>query len=150
MRGIADPQRIGAVTANYPAFQADNRVLVLIIAAAALCSVRLSNRIGARWALMVVPRAARPLERRAPHPVQPAGARELRARCCRQAAAGRLGLYRVLSNEYQGLENHLASQRVRSALIPRQRTATLYELLGGKNAGATSEAQPASCWPCDT
>ena len=151
MRSLADPQRIGAVTANYPAFQADTvRVLVLIVAAAALCNVALSRAASAEpggvfW--WVTSRAARPVERRAPlHPVQPAGPESFAPDSIVRTLQADSGVYRVLSiNEYQGLENYMMSQRVRAVLGYHGNELQRYdELLGGKNEWAQHrKPQPA-------
>jgi membrane protein YfhO len=139
MRGLADPQRLSAVGANYPAFQADVvRVLVLTLAAAALCAFRLSNRLGgARWSLLMGGLVLLDLwtvERRyiqfSP-PARDSFAPDAVVRTLRADS----GLYRVLSlNEYQGLENYFMSQHIRSVLGYHGNELQRYdELLGGKN-----------------
>ena len=139
MRALADPQRLGAVAANYPAFKADAvRVLVLTLAAAALCAFRFSNRIaGARWSLLMGGLVLLDLwsvERRyikfGP-PARESLAPDAVVRTLRADS----GLYRVLSlNEYQGLENYFMSQHLRSVLGYHGNELQRYdELLGGKN-----------------
>jgi hypothetical protein len=139
MRGLADPQRLGAVTANYPAFQADvARVLVLTPAAAALCAFRLSNRIaGARWSLLIGGLVLVDLwsvERRyikfSP-PARESFAPDSVVRTLRADS----GIYRVLSlNQYQGIENYFMSQHIRSVLGYHGNELQRYDdLLGGKN-----------------
>jgi membrane protein YfhO len=139
MRGLADPQRVGAVAGNYPAFRVDVlRVLLLTLAAAALCALRLANRIaGARWSLLIGALVFLDLwsvERRyiqfSP-PARESFAPDAVVRTLRADS----GLYRVLSlNEYQGLENYLMSQHIRSVLGYHGNELQRYdELLGGKN-----------------
>jgi hypothetical protein len=139
MRGLADPQRLSAVTANYPAFEMDVvRVLALTLTAAALCAFRLSNRIaGARWSLLIGGLVLFDLwtvERRYIKFSPPARESFAPDAVVRTLHADS-GLYRVLSlNEYQGLENYFMSQHIRSVLGYHGNELHRYdELLGGKN-----------------
>ena len=139
MGGFADPQRMDAMRANYPSFEADVvRVLVLALAAAALCASRLSNRIaGGRWSLLMAGLVLLDLwsvERRyirfSP-PARESFAPDSVVRTLRADS----GLFRVLSlNGYQGIENYFMSQHVRSVLGYHGNELQRYdELLGGKN-----------------
>ena len=139
MRGLADPQRLGAVAANYPAFKADAvRVLVLTLAAAGLCAWRLSNRIAAApWSLLmgaVVLLDLWSVERRYIQFSPPARVSFAPDSVVRTLRADS-GLYRVLPlNEYPGLENYFMSQHIRSVLGYHGNELQRYdELLGGKN-----------------
>ena len=139
MRGFADPQRMGAVAANYPAFKVDvARVLILTLAAVALCLGRLSNRIaGARWSLLMGGLVLLDLwsvERRYIQ-FSPPARESFAPDAVVQTLRADPGLYRVLAlNEYQGLENYFMSQHIRSVLGYHGNELQRYdELLGGKN-----------------
>ena len=139
MRAIADPQRLGAVVANYPAFEADVvRVLVLTLAAAALCAARLSNRLaGAQWSLLMGGLVLLDLwsvERRYIQFSPPARTSFAPDSVVRTLRADS-GVYRILVlNEYAGLENYFMAQHVRSVLGYHGNELQRYDaLLGGKN-----------------
>ena len=139
MRGLADPQRLVTMVASYPAFEADMvRVLILTLAAAALCVLRLSNRIaGAQWSLLVGGLVLLDLWTVERHYVKfsPPARESFAPDAVVQALSADSGVYRVLSlNEYGGLENYFMSQHIRSVLGYHGNELQRYdELLGGKN-----------------
>ena len=139
MRGIADPERLGAVAAGYPTFQLDSiRVLAVTLAAAALCLARLSGRLsGLRWSLLVGGLVLLDLwsvERRYIK-FEPPARESFAADPVVRALQADSGLYRVLSlNEYHGLENYFMAHRIRGVLGYHGNELQRYdELLGGKN-----------------
>ncbi|HUL02686.1 MAG TPA: YfhO family protein [Gemmatimonadales bacterium] len=139
MRGVADPERIGAVAASYPAFRVDVvRVLVVILAASALCLARLGGRLsGLRWSILIGVLVLLDLwsvERRYIRFGPPASESFAPDAVVRMLQADS-GLYRVLSlNEYHGLENYFMAHRIRTVLGYHGNELNRYdELLGGKN-----------------
>ncbi len=139
MRGIADPQRVAAVTANYPAFTLDMaRVLGLTLAAIALCLLRLSGRApGERWALLMGGLVLLDLWSVERHYIRfsPPARESLGADSVVRALQADSGVYRVLPvNTYQARENYLMVHHVRSVLGYHANEPHRYdELLGGKN-----------------
>ena len=139
MRSLADPQRVGVVAANYPAFQADVvRVLVLVGAVAALCAARLSNRLaGVRWSLLVGGLVLLDLWSVERHYIKfsPPARESFASDAVVRTIEADSGVFRVLSlNEYSGLENYFMSQHIRSVLGYHGNELQRYdELLGGKN-----------------
>lgn len=139
MRSIADPQRLSAVAANYPAFEADTiRVLLFAIAAAFLCAARLGGRIaGTPWTFLVGGLVLADLwsvERRYIK-FSPPARESFAPDAVVQTLQRDSGVYRVLSlGEYQGNENYFMTQHIRSVLGYHGNELQRYdELLGGKN-----------------
>jgi hypothetical protein len=139
MRGVADPERIGAVAASYPTFRIDTvRVLVVVLAACALCLARLGGRLSSlRWSVLMGALVLLDLwsvERRYIKFGPPASESYAPDAVVRTLQADS-GLYRVLSlNEYHGLENYFMAHRVRTVLGYHGNELHRFdELLGGKN-----------------
>jgi hypothetical protein len=139
MRGIADPERIGAVAGSYPTFQADTvRVFVVTLAAVGLCLARLGGRLGGvRWSLLVGALVLLDLwsvERRYIK-FEPPASESFAADAVVRTLQVDSTLYRVLSlNEYHGLENYFMAHHIRAVLGYHGNELQRYdELLGGKN-----------------